>query len=1040
MKQMGFDMDFADPVTKEVVPWAKFSPDLIADINAAQWVFADTETTGLNFASKEKTFTGRDYRRGVDGSLRLRIVTMLYPSKLHVMSNPYHVVSFDMDQHTPDEQKVIANAALHSIFVAHNAGFDLFWLRHYGNREIMPSLVLDTMLIARVLRPDIPIVLSKMCTDENLDEPVRQAAEMVFLGGRSGFSLADIILALFNTVVSKEKQGPKNWAEPYLDQKSYDYATDDTIWMYKMLMTLLNVKPGEDWVARYEALRQKIVPLQVIEPQVLDVVVMREHGMPWLVDKAESYINSKIEEVHKLVDELVVMEPSLEKHRHVIASLDQGINAELKQLIGEAFSRRGLELEITEKTGSFKIGEKDLRRAKAQINEEASTLFKVWTNINRAKKAASMAREVSGFATRSGDGRLHPNTGHGPITGRLSSSEPNCFPGHVELLTVNGWQRFSDWYDNPVGVAQVSKDGTLSIADKPTAVKAHYEGELVHLLHDEWRFDLPSTPQHRHMWESAHDELLVEVLAEDMVPGLASCHVPRQLSSSFEVDDGRDWASLWEFWLNNVNSIEFLPALTEVSKKGLYELVRQLRVVDLPKMGWLAANSMQMYLLLAGIETRIVEDGDAYRVEDLWVVPSHEFELERSFVSEPVYCAQVPEGRLVVRVDGITLVTGNCQQFPRDQGFRNCVTAREGYSILASDYSALDMRVGAALAIRAQQQIMDAYMEIRPVAADAHNVICKVIEGHWTVEHTQKMRDNAQQAVDTHMKHRDDDNIDRKTYWDKYRRLNRNLLLAKFAHAYARVRRNADAAGTPEWGALRNAFSIDGMDIHTWTALSMRGEDPIAMFKGLSDEDVAVKLKACKKELGDARQTGKVGNLSLLYAMKTKGLMDAAAKNYNIHWTFEEADKVRVDWLNAYVEIDLWHLWTELNPVDNVFIPDADKGGKYTKKDIYASITLADRMIYAFSLNAALSYEDQSTGADILGFVMKTFRTEHPDIYECIINQVHDEIVFEVPDDQVDEMEERIGRVMKECSEFYLMEYGVKGECSPAVGKVWLKD
>lgn len=1040
MKQLGFDMDFADPVTQEVVPWAKFSPDLVQDISSAEWVFSDTETTGLNFASKEKTFTGRDYRRGVDGRLRLRIVTVLYPSKLHVLSKPYHVLSFDMDQLTEKEQKAVANATLNNIFVAHNAGFDLFWLRHYGEREVMPKLVLDTMLIARVLRPDIPIILAKMCSDDNLDFDIKQAAELVFLGGRSGFSLADIILALFNTLVSKEKQGPKNWAEPYLDQKSYNYATDDVIWMYKMMMTLLNVKDGEDWVQRYYALREKIVPLQVIEPQVLDVVVMREHGMPWLVDKADAYVAAKIQEVHGLVDTLVEMEPGLDKHRHVIASLDQGINAELKQLIGEAFSRRGLELEITEKTGSFKIGEKDLRRAKAQINDEASTLFNVWTQINRAKKAASMAREVSGFAIRSGDGRLHPNTGHGPITGRLSSSEPNCFPGYVKVLTATGWMTFAEWFDNPTPLAQVSKTGLLSFASAPEPVRSHYTGEMVYLTQPNWNFALPSTPQHRHMWEKSIVEELVEVFAEDAVMGLLSSHAPYQLDRTFLADDQIEWLPVWQAWLADMEDVSKAPALVDVTLKGLRVLKGLFEGKLLTAPSKESAEQLQAYFLMLGEAYRVVLRERAWMLEDLTALPSESFSRVTGLVSDWVYCAQVPEGRLIVQHDGVTMVTGNCQQFPRDQGFRNCVTAREGYSMLASDYSALDMRVGAALALRAQQQIMEAYMETRPVAPDAHNVICKVLEGKWTVEHTQKMRNDAQKAVDVHMGHRDDDHVDRKAYWDKYRRLNRQLLLAKFAYAYARVRRNADAAGTSEWGALRNAFSIDGMDIHTWTALSMRGIDPIAMFGGLSDEDVAVKLKACKKELGDARQTGKVGNLSLLYAMKTKGLMDAAAKNYNIHWTFEEADKVRIDWLNAYVEIDLWHLWTELNPVDNVFIPDPDKGGKYTKKDIYASITLADRMIYAFSLNAALSYEDQSTGADILGFVMKTFRTEHADVYECIVNQVHDEIVFEVPDSQVDEMVDRIGRVMKECSEFYLMQYGVKGECSPAVGKVWLKD
>lgn len=30
--------------------------------------------------------------------------------------------------------------------------------------------------------------------------------------------------------------------------------------------------------------------------------------------------------------------------------------------------------------------------------------------------------------------------------------------------------------------------------------------------------------------------------------------------------------------------------------------------------------------------------------------------------------------------------------------------------------------------------------------------------------------------------------------------------------------------------------------------------------------------------------------------------------------------------------------------------------------------------------------------------------------------------------------------VMNECAEAFLMPFGVRGECSPAIGKVWVKD
>ncbi len=544
----------------------------------------------------------------------------------------------------------------------------------------------------------------------------------------------------------------------------------------------------------------------------MDVIEMREKGMPWSKESADAYVEVQWAKVKEAAQKMVELEPKLAPFMRAMAEPEKGVTADLKTAIGEAFTARGIVLDTTETTGAYKIGEKDLRRSKAQLNNpDAKNLFDVWVALNRAKKAGGMAKEFTLYSVRSGDCRLHPNTGHGPVTGRLSSSEPNC------------------------------------------------------------------------------------------------------------------------------------------------------------------------------------------------------------------------------------------QQMPRDQGFRSCVAARPGHKIVASDYSALDMRVGAALAIRAQHQILEAYMGDRKVSLDARRVIERVFEGVITLEEAVAEDARAKKDFDDWKARREemteDGNKDRRQkYWEAYRKKARTLLLAGFQRCLKQVRVRADEENTADWGSLRDAFNIPGMDIHSWTALGMLGKDPKAMFAGLSNEDVAVALKQAKKELGDHRQTGKVGNLSLLYAMKTLGLMEAAAKNYNIHWTFEEADKVRVDWLSAYVEIDLWHKWTELNPVDSVFVPDPDKGMKYTKKDIYASYTLGERLIYAFGLNAALSYEDQSTGADILGRVMSTLREEHPHIFAMAINQVHDEQVFEVPTEIVEETTETINKVMTECAESFLMLYGVHGECSPAVGDVWLKD
>lgn len=806
--QLGFDLVYTDPNTQNVVPWALPARDLIAAIRQAPWKIVDVETTGLNPASKEQNFTAKDIRRGVDARLRLRITSVLFIDK-----NGLQVVSFDFDSLNDKERMRVCDACLTNVVIAHNAGFDAYWMRLHS--KIRPTMLLDTMLMARVLAPDHPLVMARMCGNEDVDPALRAEAEAMFMQGRSGWSLADLAVGRLGRVLPKALQGPKNWCQPFLTQDSYNYATDDVRVALELLLNLFSLSMDEvlanpaRLLERYEELKLANPPLRIIEPQVWDVIEMREHGMPWSKESAEAYVLKQWDKVKENAQKMVELEPSLLPMLPSLSNAEKGVTADLKDAIGKAFTARGIELQMTEKSGAFKIGEKDLRRVKAAISGDAKEMFDTWVALNRAKKAGGMAREVTGYAVRGGTGRLHPNTGHGPATGRLSSSEPNC------------------------------------------------------------------------------------------------------------------------------------------------------------------------------------------------------------------------------------------QQFPRDQEFRNCVAAREGYKIVASDYSALDMRVGAALAIRAQRQILEAYMGDREVAPDVLRVIARVLEGQITLEAARMAEIRAIKDFEDWKARREevaDSGDARKRYWEVYRKRSHNQLLASFQRCLKEVRVRADAENSAEWGSLRDAFSIKGMDIHTWTALGMIGKEPKALFQGLAPDEVVVALKKQKKELGDTRQTGKVGNLSLLYAMKTLGLIEAAAKNYNIHWTFEEGDKVRNDWLAAYVEVDLWHRWTELNPVEQVYVPDPDRGARFTKKQVFASYTLGNRLIYAFGVNAALSYEDQSTGADIMGRVMETLRVQHPDLFDATINQVHDELVFEIPNERVESGTAIIEQVMTDCAEHFLAPFGVRGECSPAIGDVWLKD
>ncbi len=378
----------------------------------------------------------------------------------------------------------------------------------------------------------------------------------------------------------------------------------------------------------------------------------------------------------------------------------------------------------------------------------------------------------------------------------------------------------------------------------------------------------------------------------------------------------------------------------------------------------------------------------------------------------------------------------NVQQAPRDQGFRDAVRAGEGKLILGVDYGALDVRVASALSIRAQRQIADA---IRNRALPSG--LITAIES-WNASHARAVRERKDYELKAHMDTpppaRDRVHAWRE-YWAARRELQKSALHARFVYRVLQVRERARQAGTPEWGSLRDAFAIEGMDIHTWTALAMRGENPLKVFEDVPRNRIEEALKAQKKRLGDERKTkGKIPNLALLYMMRGAGLQEYAAAGFDVHWSLAEAESRVAEWLDTYPEVDLWHCWTEMNSLGLIALPDPVKGKRY--QPAFMSVTLADREICAFGVNAALAYQDQSTGADILGEVMHTLKMHHPEVFRCLVNQVHDELVLEVPEERGLEYQGIVVPVMIQAADKFLGPYGVRTEVSPTLDKVWKKD
>ncbi|WP_157641925.1 DNA polymerase [Burkholderia ubonensis] len=893
--QMGFGFDVQN-ADGEAPPFLWELDEVYAALDViqqSQWVSTDVETTGLTDASIPVPLAPIDIKQGASNVVRMRTIQARVPTIRGRRGERVNFV-FDCDKMGPKLTEEVARAILsRRMMIAHNAGFDLYWLRLAEGRKTMPAMVVDTMLLTRLLRPTLVLKRAELVkdikhiNDVQFADEVAQAAWKSLISGASGGSLADVVLAMFGVVVDKTYQKPNNWTG-LLGFAHYDYANDDTVWADRILCELLGVDTDGDLLQAYLGIRARQSTVRLIEPQVPELVMLRENGMPINTDVGRRYVIRKRAELAKKVDELIELEPTLEAHRDVLADPDAGLDEGLKKCLAAAFEARGVVLRRTAATGAAQVGEKDLRACKAVQIEASRPLFNAWVAVCRAKKSSAMALEVVGFSVRSRDGRVRSLLSHGPVTGRLSASEPNV-------------QQFP------------------------------------------------------------RDQLFRAMCISATRPGC-----------------------------------EYMVVV---------------------------ATELNKYLLEAVAE-REVTIGEGVEVESAW--------MAAMFWSDK----KVPD-------------------WPKEdkKALEALIDEQFTHKIVASDFGALDVRVGAALCVRSQREMLALSRGIPvPGPVQPPEAVVKVIrkvaplldgkDPAAALENQAWLYEKDVLRLETRLEKLKDDldaeRIQRKVYFQRRSELKDELLSVKLGWRLAQCLSLGAKRGEREYSALRDAFVAD-IDIHTFTGMKLVGRDPMQEFDGLSVPDRKALEKKLKKELGPRRQQGKIANLSLLYGMADAGFQEAAARGYDEHWSMEEAHDIRALWMNAYPEVELWHLWTECLQAGVVYVPEQGRE-KPVRTGWWMARTLAGRDIVAMGLNAALSYQDQSSGADILGLIMHRLYDEYPHIFASGINQVHDEIVFAIPVDFHDEHLAVIEQVMVECANSLTMPYGVPTAVSPACGPIWVKD
>lgn len=415
----------------------------------------------------------------------------------------------------------------------------------------------------------------------------------------------------------------------------------------------------------------------------------------------------------------------------------------------------------------------------------------------------------------------------------------------------------------------------------------------------------------------------------------------------------------------------------------------------------------------------------------------------------------------------------NSQSTPsRDPGFKRIFKARRGYKIVSIDYSAIEMRIAAVLAMRAYRGLRRLW-ELAWVLRNARQSQQGL--GMAVLRYTTFLDDNIRLGwlfgkpgdVDASgMPYLIDWMLDgeapltRKYPYDAQGRLDvlrmseerppkgasfdewRVHYSARLFVLFDRLRRSGAFRERRDDDVLTLVESFRrGIDPHLLTAIKnevrrgqfdTHGRTP---FEYLADLDGSAR-KVLKKELAEPRRQAKAENFGLLYGMSATGFGDEdgglylyGIVQYGLNWTKPEATASKDGWLLMFPEIHLWQTLTRLRSRRNAIV-SFSKGSKPLRRTshdddaaipgkIWASTTLSAREVVASNPGTVMNYCDQGSGAEIALHACGQF----PDhVMERLVNFVHDEYVFEVEEERAVSFAEEVSAIMEKSAKAFLFD------------------
>ena len=355
----------------------------------------------------------------------------------------------------------------------------------------------------------------------------------------------------------------------------------------------------------------------------------------------------------------------------------------------------------------------------------------------------------------------------------------------------------------------------------------------------------------------------------------------------------------------------------------------------------------------------------------------------------------------------------NGQNPPREEWFRHLVKSRPGYKMISVDFSAIELRIGAALAVRALTKFTAALKSPEPpiesmkwLWKDLRNLI---LSGEVVGRPTKP------------------DSEDPSVTWEHWR----DYYVQLVAHLYPR------AQALPAKNAL-----IKIGDLHLVTALGfvkgfpLEGKTPVEYLAACTKE----RRKELKTQLADQRQTAKAANFGTLYGAEARALWEFGIISYGLTWTLEEAAQVRSLWLSLYPDYELWQVLTKLAPARKAFEYWTEDGIAAEPGKLWYTATLSGRVSVSPRITNALNSQDQGTGGDMLArlkaqlWTIKKFRET---VEPWVVLAVHDEMLCEAPEDRAEEVMQALSECMVEAGEKFLKPYGIPVEVEGGLSEHW---